>query len=378
MFVFNETIKRVAVIGGGRWARVIAESLLQILPAWISLSIHSQRNISILEEWRSKISCEKKIDISSDWPELTDERDCAVIIVNAARDHLESVIRALYAGAPVLVEKPVAMTYVDVYNMRQLSLLNNTKLAAAHVCLFYRYLEKFVSMTALAGSIKKVYIRWADAKLESRYGETKQYDSSVPIYADVLPHVLPILNKLLIDQKANLEEVRVLGGGAHLVCDLVAGTSLCVFDLERNAKQRERYIDVIFDNQLQYKLDFSSEPGQIYDGKNWINGDEDWNIAPRPLKSMLHAFLQWILYDRYDNRLDIQEGLDVSEQIDKCRIMYDKKQLAWLNFEYSKSLTMISEDLKYALSELLQINSRLSEHQLQIKIEEFITGVYND
>ncbi len=361
-------ISRIAIIGGGRWARVIAGTLVRILPHNISLSVHSRKNVSALESWSSLPSLKQRLTISDEWPELNDMRDCAVIVVNAARDHADSVRRALEAGAPVIVEKPAALTAKEVQSLIDLSINKNVRFATAHIFMFARYLENFKNFLLSLGTIHAIRIRMADPGSESRYGDDKKFDQGLPLYADWIPHAVTILNQLTPGKTLSLNDLQFSRGGAHLILCMNCGNSICCVDLERNYKKRERHVEVELGDGKTYQLDFSSEPGQIFDGDTWTIGDLKWNHSPRPVESMLRAFLQWISSDIHDPRLDYAVGLLACQLIDQTRTPYVSAQSAWLTNQLSKMSDEDSESVDYALSELIQASGRLPEVELMRRI----------
>lgn len=371
MLKIDPFISRVVVIGGGRWARVIVGVLHRILPVSISLSVHSQRNVSVLERSFQVLEGGSRVKVSADWPDLKDARDCAVIVVNAARDHAQAVRRALEAGAAVLVEKPVALTATDVENLILLSQKKGLLLAAAHVLMFASYLDHFVEKIALGGRVQSICIHWADPRLESRYGEQKSYDPGVPIHFDCLPHVLSILDKILPGEDPLLENLEFLRGGARVVLSMSFGQKTCVVSLERHALKRKRWIEVKMESGLSYQLDFSREPGRIFDGQNWCNGDQlSWQTSLSPLTTMLTSFLFWASGGEMDARLNCAFGLLVSKFADKVQVKYQKLQSEWLFKQLSGAELAVPEDIDYALSELVQVHGRLSDNERVHRIQE--------
>ena len=72
----------------------------------------------------------------------------AIIVVNAASDHEESVEWALGQGCPVLVEKPFCLNFFAAQRLANLALTKNRYLATAHVFLFASYVETFSKLVS--------------------------------------------------------------------------------------------------------------------------------------------------------------------------------------------------------------------------------------
>src|SRR5688572_14923711 len=100
----------VAVIGGGRWARVMIDVLYDLLPPSVGVSVHSLHNANSMSTWVSARGWERRIDVSSALPQFDSARSHAVIVVTAARDHEAAAKHALSRGVPALVEKPIALS----------------------------------------------------------------------------------------------------------------------------------------------------------------------------------------------------------------------------------------------------------------------------
>ena len=88
----------VAVIGGGRWARVLAEVLCNLVPPSSSISVHSRHNAGSMSNWISERGLGDRIHVSSQWPQFDLAVSHAVVVANAARDHEEAIEWALSAG----------------------------------------------------------------------------------------------------------------------------------------------------------------------------------------------------------------------------------------------------------------------------------------
>lgn len=342
---------RVAVIGGGRWARVLTGVLCDLLPASIGISVHSPRNADGMSAWAAARGVTQRVRVSSDWPPSVSGGSTAAIVANAARDHERAIEWALSAGIPVLVEKPIALTGVTSQRLAELAHGRNSGFAAAHIFLFARYLENFAKLVAQAGHVRGVRVRWMDPESEARHGELKQYDPGLPVYADCLPHVLSIVGSLVPGLPQRCETLKMYRGGAHVELELVLGETPCSVQLVRNGDRRQRIVDVAT-GHATLQLDFSREPGVITSGSTTTVGDPDWEIEGRPVARMLTAFLQWAAGGTFDSRLDPEIGLRAMWVIDETAGMYKSALLPWVVARLGSSESL-DDDLRYALSEVL-------------------------
>src|SRR5688572_25945732 len=102
--------QRIAVIGGGRWARAIVGSLV-LLPDDAHITVHTRSSAAAMNEWVRSRDLTAHVTVTTAQPAFAaGEAPNAIIVANAASDHERAALRALDSGIPVLVEKPVALT----------------------------------------------------------------------------------------------------------------------------------------------------------------------------------------------------------------------------------------------------------------------------
>lgn len=303
----------VAVIGGGRWARVILGVLSDIAPD-AELFACSPRGATATAAWVEQHGLARQARVLTGWPDVTLD---AAVVANAARDHEAAAIRALRAGVPVLVEKPLAPTSAGAERIIDAARSSGGKLATAHVFLFASYLQRFAGAVAAAGGAQSLRIVWADPGAEVRYGEAKTHDASLPVEADVLPHVVSIADVVIGRPVDRCVRARTSGPGALAVLELRAGSVSCGVELARGAAARKRLIEVVT-GAGTLSLDFAVEPGVVTHGSECASGDPAWSTTPRPLARMLTAFLGWAGGGAPDHRLDPHIGLRACRLADQA------------------------------------------------------------
>lgn len=341
---------KIAVIGGGRWARTIVVVLDELLPNKTAISMHSPSNADGLRNWIQNTGI-NRVEVANQWPKYSDhDRTDAVIVANAARFHFSATVLALLAGIPTLVEKPFTLTASDANLLVNMMKQLNVPLCAGHVLSFARYMQTFSDNITSCGSVKKINFTWSDPATEIRHGEHKRYDPSISAIHDIFPHILSFLRAITTDI-ISYEGVMFERGGAKIKLDLLAGNVLCAVNLERNAPSRCRLIQVETSDGLQV-LDFTTEPGCIRAGDHEKVGDPQWSRAPGPLRSMLESFLAIAATGKCnDTRLSPLLGLEACRFTDLAVADYRTGLVTWL---CSRRKQKLDEDLRYALTELIQ------------------------
>jgi hypothetical protein len=170
-------------------------------------------------------------------PELPD----AAIIVSKAHQHHADAMQYLRWKVPCLVEKPFAMSAPQCEEMIACAEANGTYLAAAHVLKFDRRIEAF---RPHVGNYVKII--WTDPC----HG---RYDPTVTVEADVLPHVVSVVDQLSPGAEIVCDGVSFGGRGRDI--RLQAGETTYDIHLERDAWKRQRIIDT-----GEHVLDFSALP----------------------------------------------------------------------------------------------------------------------
>lgn len=306
------TPKQLSLIGGGRWARVIAGVLLRPPFQEFHLTLHTPSNAEGMREWVRTEKFGTRTEVVAGWPDYDRRRPDAVIVANAARDHVRAATKAVAAGLPTLVEKPMALSEADARALIELAGRRGALLAASQVFRFARYVEAFAREVAGRGPVKQVEVTWTDPAQETRYGEVKRFDPDLQIVKDALPHVASIL-RMVCSARPDFVDRTMTREGAQADLRLRLDRTPCSVRLSRNDQARRR-IMIVECGAGPVRLDFSQEPGQITVDNTVRDGDPAWSSAPRPLALMLQSFLAAAAGGAVDTRLDPAEALDA------CRI----------------------------------------------------------
>lgn len=361
----SRRLDQVVILGGGRWARVMAGVAADLLPGDTSLTVCSPRGADALTAWTMERGLEGRISVVGQWPEAFAPGRTAVIVANAARDHVAAGRWALERGAAVLVEKPLAVSLKEAEDLANRARCNGGLLAAAHVLRFARYLHTFAQMLPPLGGVRSSTLEWVDPAGERRYGEAKQYDPSVPVYMDCLPHVVSVLHGVFGVLPEPDGAAIVEAGGAKVMVPLSLGGRSCLVTMQRNGPHRLRRLTVRMASGTAL-LDFSVEPGVIRLGTEEVCADPCWDTAPRPLASMLDAFLTAAAGGEVDPRLNLDTGLTACAITGVVAPAYQAAVLPWLMAQL-RSVLEPDASAEYALAELLQADGRLADTELMMR-----------
>ena len=253
---------RVSVIGAGRWANVYR----------LLISQHE----SLIGH------------------ELTDINPQAAIVVNRAAHHESTAAKLLEAGVPTLIEKPFALSVEGVQRLDRMAYGNGKLyLAVAHVLKFNEHIADFAANLSLS-THRPHYasITWTDPK------EGRHYDPTLSLVADIMPHIVSIIDTVLPGHPPILEGWS--HGGAGNDFRFMVGNTCLDIHLERDAETRQRIIEVACGRTV-HRLDFTANP-------------TDHN----PLSKLVACFLEGAAGGHKDHRLDTRLAFMAAGLTERC------------------------------------------------------------
>lgn len=323
----------LAIIGGGRWGRVILSVLTQksfwktLLPepsepseplCFDSLVVvcKTQSNIEIIEKCLASLDHALPFNIAivpSLDVVLTNYDVMAAFVVNSARQHYDTALKLLEHQIPIFVEKPIALTVFEVNHLlqkmqEQKKQENKLFMLPGFIYKYCKYLYHFLDKISELNSEIPVHftIEWRDAMQETRYGEKKSFDGSLDIAQDVMSHIWTIHSILFPNTRPKLGSCKIKNLGNCADFEVENGRFPGTISLERNATERTRKCTVVFKTGKVCALDFSTEPGTICVAANAKNvenekfsGDPHWQNQPSPMMKQLSYFLR--LYQGLEN-----------------------------------------------------------------------------
>lgn len=281
----------VAVIGGGRWARVH----LSVLAA---SGLPIDRVTMVTRHTASTaIAAPFSVEMVASIGDLK-AAPVAAIVANAAHDHAHAAQQLLERGVHVLVEKPVVLKLQEAQELVALARQNSRVLLPGLNYRFCSYVQHFVQQLQHR-QVNRVAITWADPAAEMRYGETKRHDANITLAEDVMSHIWALLSQLfpavdfvpsaMTQLSSHHAQYGLEGNGIH-----------AEIELARESDRRRRFIQVTTVAGEVLALDFATEPGEITIDGVTANADPQWATSPSPLLRQLRYFFECIAHGRAD------------------------------------------------------------------------------
>ena len=273
---------RLLLIGGGRWAKVIAREYIDINQdqnsiAWVTKHCHTE-----VLEFVESLALPTVEVFQSVSAAKTRKLDCC-IVANAPAQHKDAALQALSIGLPTLVEKPLCTSDHDFNLLLQKQSETGIPLGLNllfHHASYLADLEKLIEKCVLS----HIEIIWRDTAEEQRYGDLKRPDYFTRQVDDMFPHCWSILNRLGCSE--NLTITRATAQHTGEIC-LFGKTSESDFSftISRFAKERTRRVSL---NGGEIVLDFSTEPGFLEVSS--VRTKNEWQ-GDRPLRCSLKEFI---------------------------------------------------------------------------------------
>lgn len=356
----GENVKeyKIGVIGSGRWAKIVTKELIQMESIRNKVLIFTENNFSAISSWVNDHGYKKEVQVYKGLPNLLDCRKLEIhgmIVANKAKHHIDAGYHCASINVPALIEKPIASTLDEITAIEKEFKSKHLILAGSNVFLFSNAVDSFSSMMDALQPINEITFIWSDPVNESRWGEEKLHDVSVPVFEDIFPHVVPILNKLGFNH-LRLSELNIFEGGSKVNLILTSGSVEIDLTIARNAQSRKRLISARGYLGINLDLNFSSEPGEIIDSNGKKLLVENFQHASGPLSRMLRSFIRSIEENQLDERLWIDWSRNACLLSESVRGKYYEYQYGWLCEQLGNEIT---PDIVYALKEISGGNEEL-------------------
>lgn len=347
------------IVGTRRWARLMAAELCATLPADAIVYMQGEPDDAELRRWLSASGLGTKIRVGESLPPCPATKTGVAFVVNSAYLHKTAVEDTLAAGYNVVCEKPMSFSRRETLSLINMAEGLGLQLFCTNTFLFASYLDSFRKGWLVGHRFTSMQISWADPAREIRYGESKGYDSSLPLIYDVLPHIANIALATIGEFKAVPDGIEVRHGGSEALIRYRYGNLDIHVELARNASQRRRTL-VFAGTDREVLLDFSTEPGLVSaDRLTPVSVDPAWPRKPKPIAAMLCSVRVFFESGRRDPRLSPSACLLANDLIDGVVDSYVAQQFKLLSAQDDMSNAMVSPaDRDYASKEAKSIATR--------------------
>ena len=363
--------KIIYIYGGGRWAKVIVKVLIEMNLIQNQLFIKTSYNKKNIQKWLIEEKIENKINIISKLPIRKKDDEEIFIVVNNSNAHYATIKEIIPRKATILFEKPISNSMIETNHLINLANKNKSLLLPANVFLFSEYLSAFKSFLPINKKLREIKFYWGDQKNEIRYNIKKTFDSSVPIYIDILPTISTFLLFLFPDYKLNCNRAYLLGDGSFFKINALLHDIKCKIILERNGKKRIRILKINYSDGTLMNLDFSNENVYIFRNKKLIKTFK-FNGA---MKEMMKQFLKRKSFSKLDDRFSIKYAINYVNHIEQINNIYPKLRKTFfekLIIRNYKNPIKRKQILAYCFSEILQKNKKLRDVEINKKFNEFL------
>jgi predicted dehydrogenase len=347
------------IVGTRRWARLIAAELCAVLPADAIVQIQGDPADADLRRWLSASGLGTKIRVGAALRPCPATKTGVAFVVNSAYLHKTAVEDTLASGYNVVCEKPMSFSRRETLSLIDTAAELGLQLFCTNTFLFASYLDRFREDWLAGSRFSSLHILWADSASEVRYGESKSYDSSVPLIYDVLPHISNIILATIGEYKVVSHGIEVRRGGGQALIHYRHEDLDIHVALERDASQRKRTL-AFSGTDRQVLLDFSSEPGAVsVDQLTPVSADPAWLSKQKPIAAMIRSVREFFDTGRRDPRLSSSATLFGNDLIEGVVDSYVVQQVSLLSdLGGMPNIMANSADLDYANKEARSIATR--------------------
>ncbi|MDX1925779.1 MAG: Gfo/Idh/MocA family oxidoreductase [Pirellulaceae bacterium] len=295
-------LRRVALIGGGRWSRVLLPVIQSLLTEdaeilWVTKHGYEHAGRWLINKAIGRVAVRTEMD----WAAAAVD---AAVVATSPATHGEQVSHLLQHRIPTFCEKPFTLDFEQAVALHRMATEARCPLGVNLEMYFASFVEDFAA--AVHGRyIREINITWLDPWSETRYGETKHGDIYTSIVDDMWPHCWSLLRRLVPNGNVDLiHDVRYEpnSGLVHITAQVDA--IVATMALSRRADGRVRKIDV---NRGEAVLDFGTEPGSTeFDG---VRATNEWR-GLRPLSRSLSSFFEVVLQPQLSDQWALAACLD--------------------------------------------------------------------
>ncbi len=268
--------REVAVVGAGRWARVVSKVLAEFSPKIEKIHLVAERNFAATVRWLEEqtsngdrspyaklVPCHSLDDVLG-----LEELEVA-FVTKMASQHYDATRRLLLADKHVLVEKPFVLRAEEANELVELAHQRKRALVVGYEFMFARPLHYFrQALREQLAAVSGVNVAWHEPENVEKWGVRKALDVSANAVTDVLPHALSLLFVLFGKREVSLCRVASRDGCWQVQLEFFYGSIPVSVSVDKKASEPRRSIAVTSTSGNRLELDLTHEPETLtLDGK---------------------------------------------------------------------------------------------------------------
>ncbi len=318
----------VAVIGGGRWSKIITGILAKSQYNVKKIHLISSSNFKNTVDWVKGTDFYDKVSVSNDLNSIEKNKAIkAAFVINFPAYHYSTVKFLLEADKHVMVEKPFVFEAAQAKELVDLAQRKNLVLAVGLEFMMSDYLHRFKdTLSPCKDAIENVTFIWHDVFRSNRHGIYKLPDMTVNVFMDIFPHVQTVLSVLFNDQKMVFDEIDIKDGGDSCQLRGLFGQLPVHISLSRTHPLASRRIEIATKDKNKYSLDFTKEPGKARVNGNDLPEDPHWQMAPGVLDLEVDSFFYEIQVKKREIPFMAEKTLTMTEALEGGNRIIRNKQ----------------------------------------------------
>jgi dTDP-4-amino-4,6-dideoxy-D-glucose ammonia-lyase len=252
----------VAVVGGGRWGRVLAGTLISenLAARVVLITEYGRRRCA---QWLSNQPPQQRDRLSLAGPDEVARRFDAALVATRPSTHRHWAELLLSAGTPVLVEKPFVTEQQAERTLIDLATSKGIELAVNHEFLLAPWAIELADVLATGPPPTHVTFCWHETRYSHHHGQVRRMDLTVSTVEDLFPHVLSILTAVFGPRPLAIRTASPRATGSGFVSDLRWGGLPVRCEVLRDAPSRARRIIIERTPADPLRVAWSAEPAEL-------------------------------------------------------------------------------------------------------------------
>ncbi len=328
------TPRGVAIVGAGRWGKVLCGVLARFSPRLPHILLVAERNYADTRRW---LDSQMRLHPNAGYDRVAVTRSLrqviesdgidAAIVCKMASEHYAVTKRLLLADKHVLVEKPLTLREEEARELVDIAAGRQRTLAVGYELMFARTIHHFREILARhVSDVTEMTFEWAECQDLEKWGGHKGPDLSTHVITDLYPHVLSLLLLLLGDRPIALVGVTSRDGYWHAQVELRYGSIPIHVTLDKEAEHPRRLISATSREGACLALDYTTDPGTLdLDGLP-LPPDPDADAFPSSLDSELACFFARIRTSRAPLPNAAEQSVTIVRATDEANAAFTARQ----------------------------------------------------